>query len=252
MLSPASSSIACARHHTLTSSGKRGGAQSERSKKERKEGPEEDHHHQPRQEEEDKDRELGEDKKIKEQGKKNKLKAITVSAARLPKMPGPLRRDVQETNPRRRDEDMAYVVGVVMVALIFYMLNCLMLRLCLITELPILTIGFPYAVLAMALCIRAASRTGTIGDSENGGTAEVAEASHDRALVGSDGAGEHVIVRPPVVTIPSSSSSSWSGSGVVTGADVELGGASHHRRGERRGGADMSGEAIRDGKGKNA
>ncbi|KAG1330128.1 hypothetical protein COCNU_02G000960 [Cocos nucifera] len=174
-------------------------------------------------------------------------------------MTGPQRSDVQETDPRHRDEDIVYVVGVMMVTLItFHALNCLMLPVCLVTEVPILTIGLPCAVLAMALCIkkliRAASRTGANGDSENGGTAEVVEASQDRASVGSDGAGEHGMVRPPVVTIPSPSSSSRSGSGVVvTAADVELGGASHRRRGESRGGAhDMSGDPIRDAKGKNA
>ncbi|KAG1330129.1 hypothetical protein COCNU_02G000970 [Cocos nucifera] len=194
--------------------------------------------------------------------------------------PVPQRSDVEETDPPDRYEDIANGVAVVMVAVMavhglaslmsgasrsYFGLYDVPIPERLITDYPILAIGIPCAVLAVALCIkkrRAASRTGVNGDCEDGGTAEVlddfVEASHDRALVGSDGAGEHGVVRgAPVVTIPSSSSSSRSGgvsagSGLVTAADVELGGASHHRRGERRRGVDMSREAIRDGKGKNA
>lgn len=160
-------------------------------------------------------------------------------------MPCPQCIDVEETVPADRSTQIADVVAVMMVAVMtplglaclisgasrrYFGLHDVPIPDRFITDYPNLAIGIPCAVLAVALCIkklmRAASRTGVNDDYENRGTAE--------DLDGSVEAGERGIVQPgirtpPVVTIPSSSSSRSGGGvsaghGVVTPGDVELAG----------------------------
>ncbi|KAG1330131.1 hypothetical protein COCNU_02G000990 [Cocos nucifera] len=196
-------------------------------------------------------------------------------------MPGTQRDDVEETVDTTDfwDEMLEGVADVVEVMIIGFGMVFLILGLKwlfglyyvppaerFITYHPGLATGIASAVTAVVLCIKklkAASRTGVNGDGENGDRADVVEASRDRASVGSGGAGEHgrvqptILTPPAVMTIPSPLSSRSgggvsAGSGMVTAADVELGAASNHQRGERDRGVDISGEAIRDGKQKNA
>lgn len=207
-------------------------------------------------------------------------KDITV---RVSKMPDPQSDDVEETvdTPEFWEEIGERVVDVVEMLIIGLAMGFSIWGLQWLFDLydlspesftihhPHLATGIAFAVFSVVIFLnklRAASRTGVNGDSQNGDTAEVVEARHDRASVGGDGAEEHGIVQPTiptppaVMTVPSSSSLrsgdgvvyGSAGSGVVTAADVELGRASHHRRGERERGVGAPGEPVGDKKGKNA